>query len=177
MRPSASPPQAPAAAARADGTGLAFAGYLLLMLLEYLAVADELPVLKLLRFTTLLSYGLLTFAVTQLAAERTMMRTPTSIQERAKLANTYAATLGQAPVETAQRGMEELFEKLKGFQDSFTSARYYSRLQLGVIEAVVLAVVSDDFTLGANARRWLDDDEFLVRRRVHRDVRTLMAQH
>jgi cellulose synthase operon protein C len=45
-----------------------------------------------------------------------------------------------------------------------------------VIEAVVMAVVGDDFTLGASARRWLDDDEFLVRRRIHRDLRATMAQ-
>jgi hypothetical protein len=38
-----------------------------------------------------------------------------------------------------------------------------------------LAVVSDDFTLGANARRWLDDDEFLVRRRIHKDLRAMMG--
>ena len=36
----------------------------------------------------------------------------------------------------------------------------FSQSQLKVIEAVVLAVASDDFTLGANARRWLDDDEY-----------------
>jgi hypothetical protein len=40
-----------------------------------------------------------------------------------------------------------------------------------VVEAMVLAAVSDDFTLGADARRWLDDDEYLIRRRVHADVR------
>jgi len=40
---------------------------------------------------------------------------------------------------------------------------------------VVLAVVSDDFTMGSQARRWLDDDEFLVRRRIHRDLKTIMA--
>ena len=40
-----------------------------------------------------------------------------------------------------------------------------------IVAARGLAVVSDDFTLGANARRWLDDDEYLVRRRVHQEYR------
>ena len=43
-----------------------------------------------------------------------------------------------------------------------------------MIEAVVLAVVRDDFTLGSSARRWLDDDEYLVvRRRIHREYRAV----
>jgi hypothetical protein len=41
---------------------------------------------------------------------------------------------------------------------------------------VVLAVVSEDFALGTTARRWLDDEEFLIRRRVHVDVHALMGQ-
>ena len=40
----------------------------------------------------------------------------------------------------------------------------------------MLAVVSDDFTLGADARRWLDDDEYLVRRRVHKEYRAAAGQ-
>jgi hypothetical protein len=48
-------------------------------------------------------------------------------------------------------------------------------LQLDVIESVVLAVVSDDFTQGTQTRRWLDDDEFLVRRRIHDDHRKMVT--
>ena len=96
-------------------------------------------------------------------------------REKAALAATYAATLGQAPREVAQKRLEELVTKLEGIKDSWTTGSYYSRLQLEIVEAVVLAVVSDDFTMGAQARRWLDDDEFLVRRRIHRDMKALMA--
>jgi hypothetical protein len=62
---------------------------------------------------------------------------------------------------------------LKGVKDSFTSNSHFSFSQLEVIESVVLAVVSDDFTQGTQARRWLDDDEFLVRSRIHDDQRKL----
>jgi hypothetical protein len=96
-------------------------------------------------------------------------------KDQTLLACTYAATLGQAPVESAQKRLEELFQNLKGVRDTYTTNRYYSLYQLKVVEAVVLAVVSDDFTLGANARRWLDDDEFLVRRRIHKDLRAMMG--
>jgi len=87
----------------------------------------------------------------------------------------YAGALSQAPVELAQKRFEELFEKLEGILDTFTTNSHYSQCQLQVVESVVLAVVSDDFTVGPGVRRWLDDDEYLVRRRVHRDVRQLVA--
>jgi hypothetical protein len=92
------------------------------------------------------------------------------------LACAYARTVGQAPVAIAQKRLEEIFTQIKGVKDTFTTSSHFSVSQLDLIEAVVLAVVSDDFTLGTQARRWLDEDEFLVRRRIHRDVRTLMAQ-
>jgi hypothetical protein len=96
--------------------------------------------------------------------------------EQTKLAVSYAEAVGQAPVEVAQRRMEEIFREVKGVRDGYSTAGHYSRAQLDVVEAVVLAVVSDDFTLGSQARRWLDDDEFLVRRRLHRDLREMMEK-
>ncbi len=90
---------------------------------------------------------------------------------RTRLACTFAATLGQAPVETAKKGLEELFDRLDTLLNLRTMSSFYNQLQLRVVETAVLAVVSDDFTQGTQARRWLDDDEFLVRRRIHNDVR------
>ena len=43
------------------------------------------------------------------------------------------------------------------------------------MEAVVLAVVHEDFAMGP-ARAWMDDDEYLVRRRIHRDHKALVAK-
>jgi len=40
---------------------------------------------------------------------------------------------------------------------------------------MMLALISDDFTLDPEARKRLDDDEFLVRRRIHRDVREALG--
>jgi hypothetical protein len=40
---------------------------------------------------------------------------------------------------------------------------------------VVLAVVTEDFAVGSVARHWLEDDEFLVRRRIHRDMNAVMS--
>jgi hypothetical protein len=97
-------------------------------------------------------------------------------REQTQTAVSYAAAVGQAPVEVAQKRLEEVFKSLKGVQDTYTTSTHFSVSQLDVAEAVVLAVVSDDFTVGTQARRWLDDDEFLVRRRIHRDMRALLAK-
>jgi hypothetical protein len=60
--------------------------------------------------------------------------------------------------------------------NTFTTSGYYSRFHLQVVEAAVLALASDEFALGPAARRWLDDDEYLVRRRIHADVRAALNQ-
>ena len=50
-------------------------------------------------------------------------------------------------------------------------------LTLSVLGRVVRSLVSENMALGDQARRWLDDDEYLVRRRVHGDMRRLLASH
>jgi hypothetical protein len=89
------------------------------------------------------------------------------------LACAYARAVGQATVSVAQKRLEEIFQHLRGVKDTFTTSSHFSVSQLDLVESVVLAVVSDDFTMGTQGRRWLDDDEFLVRRRIHRDWRAL----
>jgi hypothetical protein len=100
----------------------------------------------------------------------------TSPVDRANLACTYAATLGHAPLETARKRMVELFTKMQSVATSWHTTPGYCALQLKLAEAVVLAIVSDDFVQGAQLRRWLDEDEYLVRKRIHEDMRALMAQ-
>jgi hypothetical protein len=95
---------------------------------------------------------------------------------RSNLTCAYVGALGQAPPATALERIEELFAKMGRIADAFTTSSHFSISQLRIIEAVVLAVVSDDFSLGQNVRRWLDEDEYLVRRRIHRDLRTLMSR-
>ncbi len=34
----------------------------------------------------------------------------------------------------------------------------------------VPALVSDEFALGPTGRKWLDEDEYLIRKRVHADM-------
>jgi cellulose synthase operon protein C len=95
-----------------------------------------------------------------------------------KLCETYATTLGQGPPDLGMPKVVEMFRKLEPARitNTFTTAPYYSRLHLNIIEDVVLAMVSDDFALGQSGKRWLDEDEHLVRRRIHRDMRDLVKR-
>ncbi len=114
-------------------------------------------------------------AIMQVARQMLMAGT-LAARDQTQLAQAYSRAAGQAPVEMAQKRLEEVFKQLKGIRDTYTTSTHFSVSQLDVVEAVVLAVVSDDFTMGTQARRWLDDDEFLVRRRIHRDVRMAMER-
>jgi hypothetical protein len=100
----------------------------------------------------------------------------TQATQRRDLAVAYARTVGQAPPSFALARLEEIFSHLKNYRDTFTTSAYFSVVQLDLIESVVLAVVSDDFTQGTQVRRWLDEDEYLVRQRIHDDVRKLMER-
>lgn len=90
---------------------------------------------------------------------------------QAELACAYLTALGQAPLEFALSRVMEFFRKAEGIYDNYTTLSHYSLTRLNVVEAMMLALCSDDFTLDRAARQRLDDDEYLVRRRIHRDVR------
>lgn len=99
-----------------------------------------------------------------------------SVQKFTNVCRTYVAALGQCPIDVGLPGIVELFEKLEPSRitNTFTTAPYYSRLHLNLIEEVVLAIAGDDSSLSLSGQRWLDEDEHLVRRRIHRDMRELI---
>jgi hypothetical protein len=59
------------------------------------------------------------------------------LRERARLASQYAATVSQV---AGRERFEELFARLEGVHDTFTTSKYYSLSHLSVIEAAVLGV-------------------------------------
>jgi hypothetical protein len=86
---------------------------------------------------------------------------------------TYIGALARAPLDEALSRVEELFSsgRMDRVPNTFTTSAYFSRFHLNIAEAVVLALANEEFAMGPSVRRWLDDDEYLVRRRIHRDVR------
>jgi hypothetical protein len=105
-------------------------------------------------------------------------RPPLLPQQYAGLARAYVRALGSGPAEAGLPRMAELFARLPAdrIANTYTTNRVYSRFHLGLVEEVVLALVSDDFGLGPAARRWLDEDEYVVRKRVHADMAALRQQ-
>jgi len=82
----------------------------------------------------------------------------------------YVRALGHAPTDLAVARLEELFRTIAGVNDTHLSQTHYSRSQLGVIEGAVISLVSDEQLVDVASRARLDEEEFLVRRRIHRDV-------
>jgi len=95
-----------------------------------------------------------------------------------KLCETYIGVLGQCPADVGMTRMIDLFQTIDPARttNTFTSGAIYSRLHLSMIEAVASAIVSEDSALGQAGKRWLDEDEHLVRQRIHNDVRNFVAK-
>jgi hypothetical protein len=91
------------------------------------------------------------------------------VAARTALALAYAEALGFTGVIALGR-LEELFQLVGRVTVQCSSNCYYTLHPLRLIDTVVRSVVTDEFTLGATVRAWLDEDEFLIRRRVHRDM-------
>jgi hypothetical protein len=95
---------------------------------------------------------------------------------RTPLAVAYAEALGSAPTRVAHGRLEELFQRLGPVEVSGSTNRYFTLQPLRLVDAVVRAVVTDDFALGPAVRDWLADDEFLIRGRVHRDLAAVLRE-
>ena len=98
------------------------------------------------------------------------------VEDQTRLACTYIQSLSQAPLELTLARLMEFFRKMKLPSDVYTTSSHYARTRLEVVEATVLTLVHEDVTVEPRIRRWLDDDEFLVRRRIHRDVHEAMRK-
>jgi hypothetical protein len=98
------------------------------------------------------------------------------LRRRTELALAYAGALGFAPASIALGRLEEVFQRLDRVTVHCSSNCYFTLQPLRLIDTVVRSVVTDDFTLGPAVRAWLDEDEFLIRRRVHRDMAAVLRE-
>lgn len=90
--------------------------------------------------------------------------------ERTELAIAYAEALGFAPPRIALGRLEQIFQSFDRVHTVGSTNLYFTLKPLQLIDAVVRSVVTEDFSLGPAVRGWMDDDEFLIRRRIHRDM-------
>ncbi len=97
------------------------------------------------------------------------------IKKQVDLACSYIRAVGQAPIDDAIGRFNELFEVLDGIHDSAIVNTHYSLKQLDIVDALIGSIASESFAMNKESQRWLDDEEFLIRRRVHREVREMMG--
>lgn len=90
--------------------------------------------------------------------------------DRSRLNRAAARALSHTPTDVALAGLLRLADQLPFTTDSFHTNSHFSLSMVDLADALVLGHVGDDLTLNETTRRFLDEDEFLVRRRVHRDV-------
>jgi len=90
--------------------------------------------------------------------------------DRLKLTRYTARALGHASTEVALPGLLRLAQQLPWITDSFNTNDHFCLSLVDFADALVLGHVGDDLTLNETTRRFLEEDEYLVRRRVHHDV-------
>lgn len=93
-----------------------------------------------------------------------------NIEERTSLAIAYAEALAFAPPGIALGRLGEIFERLEEVKKTGSTNRWFTLKPLQLIDVAIRSVVTDEFALGPAVRGWLDDDEFLIRGRIHRDL-------
>jgi len=69
-------------------------------------------------------------------------------------------------------GLTKLASSLSEVTDSFNTNSHFCLSRLALTESLVLALASEELAMGETGRRWLDEDEHLVRRRIHRDLKS-----
>jgi cellulose synthase operon protein C len=96
-----------------------------------------------------------------------------SYESYMNLACDYATTLSNAPYHIAVPRIEEIFERFR--LRGVTSMRNTIGM-VRLVESCVLAMVSDEFAVDQSLRQYMDEDEFLVRKRIHQDVREALKR-
>ena len=93
----------------------------------------------------------------------------------------YLAAAGFGPPDVGLQRLTRLFAAMREPRlagrvlNTRSSSPILSVFHLAVAEEAVLAASGDEFALGDAGRRWLEEDEQIVRRRLHRDMANALA--
>jgi hypothetical protein len=101
---------------------------------------------------------------------RATLATSMTLTARLELTRALALAYANAPLADALTGIRELAGQLPEITDSFGTNSHFCLSVLHFVESLVLGITSDDLALGEAGRRFIEDDEHLVRRRLHRDL-------
>ena len=93
-----------------------------------------------------------------------------TLTQRLDLTRALASAYAQAPINDALAAIADLSSQLRDITDSFGTNSHYCLSVLHFVESLVVGIASDDLALGEAGRRFVEDDEHLIRRRLHRDL-------
>lgn len=89
---------------------------------------------------------------------------------RLELVRELASALAHAPIEQAGPGFDALLGLLPEVTDSYATNSHFCLSVVHYVESLVRAVVSDELCLDSTVRRWAEEDEHDLRRRIHEDL-------
>lgn len=89
--------------------------------------------------------------------------------DRLRLARALARALRRVPEEDAEPRLAQLAEQLPTINDQYNTNSHFCLSAVHFVESLIMGYLDEDLALGELGKRWLDEDEFLVRRRIHRD--------
>ncbi len=81
-----------------------------------------------------------------------------------------AVALSRSSASQAITGARALMQRLPETTDSMSTNSHFCLAVIQLMEAVVLSLASEDLALSEWARRWIEEDEHLLHRRIHRDL-------
>jgi hypothetical protein len=100
-----------------------------------------------------------------------MLRGDLESRFRGPLTRAYCLAAAQTNPTFAIERVPPAADKLAVVTDSLGLNQYMCTSVVSLMESLVLGLASEELELGEAGRRWLDDDEYLIRRRVHRELR------
>ncbi len=110
--------------------------------------------------------------VTLRATERSLSSLKLTTKDRLSITRALSLAWSQTPPEYAAPGILQLAGQLPRITDSFNTNSHFCLSVVSFMDSLVLALASGDLAMGDFGRRWLDEDEFLVRTRMHREMGT-----
>ncbi|MCS6850050.1 MAG: hypothetical protein NZ700_02635 [Gemmataceae bacterium] len=94
--------------------------------------------------------------------------------DKGKLACAYVTAVSRTPLDIALPRLDEFFPRIGRLVCPLSTEDFFPRFRLGVVEALVLGALREEFVHGPGLRRWLEEDEFRVRRRIQRDLAVVL---
>jgi hypothetical protein len=104
------------------------------------------------------------------SAKATLNTGTLTLPNRLNLTRSLALAYSHAPLDKAISGITEMLDQYKSITDGFGTNSHFCLSVVSFVESLVLGITSDDLIIGESGRRFVEDDEHLIRRRLHKDI-------